>query len=72
MSFSTMSTVCAGIQRHLASSDAAAERIACQTFGMNTIKDLVDMKIAKHAVVANAAVVRTADQMLGTFVDIPA
>jgi hypothetical protein len=50
--------------------DAAAERIAYQPFGTNTIRDLVDMKMAKHEVAANAAVVRTADEMLGTLVDI--
>ncbi len=70
MSFSALSTASSGIQRNLASLDAAAERIAYQPLGTNTVKDLIDMKVAKHGVAANAAVVRTADEMLGTLVDI--
>jgi flagellar hook protein FlgE len=62
---SAMSGMAAAAQRF----DRASARIA-QPQPDDLVHDRVDQIIAQHAFAANVATVRTADEMLGTLIDI--
>jgi hypothetical protein len=57
--------VAAGFERL----DRAAGRIARQGAGDDLARDLVDLRRASHEVKAGLAVVRTADELVGTILD---
>ena len=67
---SAISSASWGIQQNLRQFDDAAANIAKSPFGPEVVRDLVQMKFAKHAVAANVRVLQTADQVLGQVVDI--
>lgn len=63
-----------GIQQNLMRLNDAAARFARQPVRSDIAsddiaRDFVELKSARHAVAVNAAVVRTADDMLGTLLD---
>ena len=58
-----------GIQAHLESFDRTAERIARTAPTGDLAGDLVQLMIDRHGVAAGGAVLRTADEMVGTLLD---
>ncbi len=58
-----------GIQANLRRLDDAANRIAGQPSDSDLAADLVDLKTAKNVISANAKVIKTADELLGTLLD---
>ena len=70
MSISAVGTAFMGIQRNFAMFDSAANRLAMQSFDAESIRDVRDMKLAKHGVAANAAVLRVADEMTSEVINL--
>ena len=67
----SLGTATAGMERQVARFERAAERIARGPEGDGDIvKDTVEQIDAKAAFSASLAVVRTADEMLGTLINI--
>ena len=66
-SISAFNSATLGIQTHLQQLNDAAAHIASRPLDPDAIVDLLS---ARHGIVANAAVIRTADEVLGTLVDI--
>jgi hypothetical protein len=60
----------AGIDSRLASFERAAKRIAQPGGDATLVRDIVQTMDDSHGVEANAKVVRAADDMLGTLIDI--
>ena len=60
----------AGIDYRVRSFESAAARIARPGNGETLVRDIVQTMDAVHGVAANAQVIRTADEMLGTLIDI--
>jgi hypothetical protein len=67
---SATSSASIGIQRNLQTFNAAAERISSQPIGPNIIRDIMQMKQAKHGVMINAKVLVIADRMNGQLIDL--
>ena len=59
-----------GIQRNLQSFNSSADKLSKDQMDQKFAKDVVDMKTAKKGVEINAAVLKRADEMTGTLVDI--
>jgi hypothetical protein len=59
-----------GITNGITRLNRAAERIARDGAGGDLAGNMVDVLKARHEVKANAAVVRTADETIGTLIDI--
>ena len=57
-----------GLQASMRAFDRAASAVS----GPDVIDSVVGMRVAANAVKANVAVVRTADEMLGTLLDMQA
>lgn len=55
------------IQQHLQQLDDAAADIASRPLAPGAI---IDLRIARHGVAINAAVIRTADEFVGAMVDV--
>ena len=69
MSFpSAISSATYGIQNNLQRFEEAAWHIARTPADSAT--GVADLKMAKHAIFANAAVIRTADELAGTLIDV--
>ena len=47
-----------------------AESIAKKGLKDDPVKDVIDIKTAKRSIEINASVIRTADEMIGTLIDI--
>ncbi len=58
-----------GIQANLQRLDDAANRIASQPSDSSLAADLVDLKTAKRSIAANAQVIKSTDELLGTLLD---
>jgi hypothetical protein len=62
-----------GMERQLARFEQSAIRTARgPDGGTDLVAEMVEQTIAKHAFVASVATVRTADEMLGTLLDVMA
>jgi len=65
------STAVIGMDRAVQTLDRAAQRGANPERALATApRDAVDRSVAQHTYSANAAVLRTADEMLGTLIEI--
>jgi flagellar hook protein FlgE len=69
MRIGAYSSALAGIQQATERFDGAASRIARDGVEGDLAGNFVTMNVAKASVKANCAVVRTADEMLGTLLD---
>lgn len=58
-----------GLRENLRTFEDTAVRLARSAPGGNLAGDLVDMKLAEHGVRASVAVVRAADDLVGTLLD---
>jgi hypothetical protein len=61
-----------GIDARVQSFERAASRIARGGPDENLARDLVETMVARTGVAANVAVLRTADEMVGTLIDVVA
>ncbi len=69
-STSAINTAAYGIQTNLQRLNDAASRVRVSPLESDSVRGIVDMEVAKHGIAANAAVIKVADQMFGTMVDI--
>lgn len=69
-----MRTATQGIERGIARADSAARAVADSTAAepADLAAAAVEMRQAKNDVAANARVLRTADEMIGTLIDLRA
>lgn len=70
MSIPAVNHASRGIQQNLATFERAAMRIANNPFNINTIRDISDLQLSKHGMQANVAVLKVANKMTGTLVDL--
>jgi hypothetical protein len=59
-----------GILRGLSVFNEAAQRISSKPIGTETVRDIIEMKLSKDSIVANAAVLRTDSKMHDHLIDI--
>jgi hypothetical protein len=64
-----MSSALDGIQKNLRQFDDAASRIASRPADTDLAADIIQLKIARHGISANAQTIRAADKTLGVLVD---
>lgn len=62
-----LTTALGGLQSGVAQLNRAAETVATGTVG---VQPMIDAMVAEQTVAQNAAVIRTADEMQGTLLDI--
>lgn len=67
---SASSSAAVGIHRNLQAFNAAAKRVSSLPLGPNVVRDIVQMKQAKHGVMVNAKLHQMADRMNGQLVDL--
>ena len=58
-----------GFQRNLEAFERTAERVSQNSPGSDLASDMVEMMTEVHGVKANAVVIRTADELVGTLID---
>lgn len=67
---SALSQALAGIDAHTRLAEAAASRVARDGAGGDLAGSLIDLQRAKRGIQANVASVRTADEIIGTLLDV--
>lgn len=70
MNSSAINSASAGIQQNIAVLNAAASSLASSPVDHSSVGKIIDMKIAKEAVSANVAVLKTANEMSEQIVDL--
>ncbi|WP_444437454.1 hypothetical protein [Pseudomonas sp. A6] len=71
ISGNAFSTGLQGLQRSLQQVDRAAAQVAAQPVAKDDIaRPMVDMEMSKYAALASSRVLQTADETLGTLIDI--
>jgi hypothetical protein len=59
-----------GIQRSLSAFNEAAQRISSKPVDTETVRSIVEMKLSKNSIAANAAVLRADSRMHDHLIDI--
>jgi len=59
-----------GIQKNLTSFNKSADKLSKNELNTEFARDVVDMKVAKKGVELNASVLKRAEEMTGTIIDI--
>ena len=70
MSIPAMQSALFGIRENLRNFEQTVSRIVRDAPGGDLAADIVDLKIAETGVAVNVAVVRSADEMAGTLLDL--